>query len=95
MKTKRRVKEACRGIVSLCKTHCIVCLFFLFVTHTHQVDHLSLSLFPPDTYLLLCLLLSVISPSFSDSLPFFNSGLCYLNEILLGFFMYHGFCFFL
>lgn len=35
MKTKRRMKKACRGIVSLCKLHRIISLFFLFVTHTH------------------------------------------------------------
>lgn len=68
MKTKRRVKEACRGIVSLCKIHCIVCLFFFFVTHIHQVDHPSLSLFPPDKHLTLCLLLPVISRHFLNTL---------------------------
>lgn len=84
MKTKRRVKEAWRSIVSLCKMHCIVCLFFLFVTYIHQVDHFSLSLFPTDAYLLFCLLLSLVSPSLSDSPIFehfyFNFGLCNLKE---------------
>lgn len=74
MTTKKEGEEAWRGIVSLCKIHSIVCLFVFPLRHTHthihQVDHLSLSLFPPDTYILLCLLLSLIAPAFPDSPPF-------------------------
>lgn len=53
METKGRVKEPYRGIVPLCKRHCIVCL--LCHTHAHQVNQFSP--FPPDMDNSHCLLL--------------------------------------